>query len=258
MRIIIAMGCVLLAASSAWGQVFTYGSPSRNLFVNGSSFDSQSSSIHTLEPFDVMLTAGTPATNFASAYQTSRLTPSEMFISGGTGDVFWDVANPIGGSVARSSAMLTFAVSAPAQVRIRYELAIDTTSFRTWGGVGFLDISGHSPIVGISASTMSNESMVLSPPSVFETGPDGFARAMFDEVVTFLPNRSWELRTLAQSVCPGSSATDMCVGKPITFTTQLEIIPEPATALFALAAAALATLAASRCRMQQQTPQPVG
>ena len=249
MRIIVALSCLLLATSSAWGQVFTFGSTSRGIVVFGSDGDYQSHETNTLMPFDLTLTAGTPTTNFASAYQTSCLTPSEILISGGTGDIFWDAANPVGGSRAWSAANVTFAVSAPAQVRIRHELVIDVTSFRTWTAGAGLIISRATPIVAIGASTRSNEAMVLSPTDAFEIGADGFARGVFDEIVTFLPDGSWELRTDANSICPSPTETEMCVGKPITFTTHLQIIPEPPTALFALAAAAVFAFAAARRRL---------
>ena len=247
MRIIIAFGGVLLVVSPTCAQVFTYAIPSRAVVASGSKGDYQSHETNTLLPFDLMLTAGTPSTNFASAYQTSRLTPSEIFISGGTGDILWDAENPVGGSRATSTANVIFSVSAPAQVRIRYELAIDTTSFRTWTAGAGLNISRATPIVSIGA--LSREAgMTLSPSDAFEIGADGYARGVFDEIVTFLPDGSWELRTDANSICPSPTETEMCVGKPITFTTHLQIIPEPPTAMLALVAAVLAFAAAARRR----------
>ena len=129
MKATIAIGCVLLAASHACGQVFTYIGDSRFVSVHADSAD-QEAQADRLMPFDVMLSEGTPSTGFASAWQTSRLSETEIFISGGTGEVLWE---PTTGNVrGTSGAHLTFRVSSPAQVRIHYELTIDTTSFHTW------------------------------------------------------------------------------------------------------------------------------
>jgi hypothetical protein len=191
-------------------------------------------------PLDVMLSIGTAPISFASGSQTSRVSQSEFFISGGTGDVFWTSTNERG-AAAFSSANMIFQVDAPTVVRIRYDLTIDATSFRSWTGSAGFRIAQEFPIVSISASTISDQGMGFSPSDAFDIGADGYARTVFDEVATLLPGNFYEFHTYAASQCPGATLTDTCVGKPISFTTHLQVIPEPSTWLAAL----LATLVLS-------------
>jgi hypothetical protein len=232
MRAVFACAVVLLVAvSPAWGQ-FTRMSDSRSIRAYGD-LGSERRTSEALLPFDAMLTVGTSPVSIGSAWQSSRVSATEIFISGGTGDVLWESTNENAG--AESAANLTFGVDAPTQVRIRHELAIDSTSFQSWSGAAFLTIAGANPILGISASTQSNEGMRFSPAGAFEIGADGYARTTYDEII-LLPAApgGYELRVVASSSCPGPGATDTCVGKPISFTTHLVVIPEPATWLAVL------------------------
>jgi hypothetical protein len=193
---------------------------------------SQAREAQALMPFDEMLTVGTSPESIGTAFQTSRLSQSEIYISGGTGDVLWQ--SPNGNAGAASIAVLGFSVNSPTPVRIRYELSIDTTSFRSWtAGAGLHIARGGIPIVNIEAVSRS-EGMEFYPPGTFEIGADGYARTIFDEVLTFLPGAGYELRTDASSRCPGPAALDTCTGKPISFTTQLRVVPEPPTWLAAM------------------------
>jgi hypothetical protein len=185
-----------------------------------------------LTPADMAVTAGAPGRGSSSAWQSSRVSPNEIFVSGGTGDVVWQ--SPNGNAGASSVAGVTFGVSSPTQVRIRYEVA--TTSFRSWtAGAGLHIAESGVPIVNIEAVSQS-EGMEFYPPGAFEIGADGYARTVFDEFLTFLPSSGYELRTDASSRCPGPTATDSCVGKPINFTTHVQVIPEPATWIMGLLA----------------------
>ena len=235
MKATIAMCCVLLGAAPACGQFIGFGEDERFVMVYTDSGDEEAHAT-PMTPFDAIVTGGVPATSFASASQMSRVSRNEIFISGGTGDVFWQSTNERSAG-AISWADLTFQVGSPTQVRVRYELAIDTTSFHSWTGGAGLNISLGTPIVSIGASTRSNEGMVFSPSAAFEIDSDGYARTMFDEVVTLMPNLSYELRSNAVSRCPGAMVTDTCIGKPISYTTHLQVIPEPSTWLLATATA---------------------
>jgi hypothetical protein len=230
------LGLWFLAVSPTWGQIFRYSGDSRGIWAMGHA-SSQSRDAQTLMPFDEMLTRGTSPESIGSAHQLSRLSQSEIYISGGTGDVLW--LSPNGNAGAFSGAGISFSVDAPTLVRVRYELAIDTTSSQSWTGGGRLLIAGtNPPMLGFNASTDNPGGMDLFPAGAFEIGADGYARTFFDEILTFLPGPGYELQTSANSLCPSPTAMDICVGKPITFTTHLQVIPEPSTWLAALTAIA--------------------
>jgi hypothetical protein len=137
-------------------------------------------------PLDAMLAVGGPGSGSSSAWQTSRVSETEIFVSGGTGEVLWE--SPYGNAGATSSAGMVFGVDSPTLVRIHYELAIDTTSFRSWTAGARLNIARESPIVSIEAAS-SSEGMEFYPPDAFEIGADGYAR-QGDCTINLYPKRT--------------------------------------------------------------------
>jgi hypothetical protein len=150
--VFVCLGVWFLAASPVWGQFLTpFPTDGRAIIAYGDS-GFQALEAERMMPFDAMLSVGTSPVSYGSAWQTSHVSQSEIFISGGTGEVLWKSTNENAGG--QSIAVLVFGVDSPTQVRIRYELAIDAFSFDSWTGGAALDIAGANPIVGISASVV--------------------------------------------------------------------------------------------------------
>lgn len=237
--VIVCLAVWFLAASPAFAQFSRIYSDERGVRAYAETGDERISADPFL-PADMVLTAGVPGSDsFASAWQMSRVSESEIFVSGGTGDVFWRSTNDRSAG-AESQAALRFEVFSPTQVRVHYELTIDPLSFRMWTGVATLDIV---PVfLSIGAGTISDQRMAFWPSEdAFEVGADGYARTVFDEVVTF-PPADYELRAYAISRCPGAAVTETCIGRPISFTAHLQVIPEPATWVVVVAAVLLLLL----------------